>query len=47
MLYPMAKAGYDPTYRPYVQLMKAGRLIDAQLEPEDQALLEIKYSCFK
>ncbi|MCJ9668987.1 DUF3800 domain-containing protein [Neorhizobium sp. SHOUNA12A] len=47
MLYPMAKAGYDPTYRPYVQLMKAGRLIDAQLEPEDRALLGIKYSCFK
>ncbi|WP_341486827.1 DUF3800 domain-containing protein [Pararhizobium sp. A13] len=47
VLYPMAKAGYDPTYRPYVQLMEAGRLVDAHLKPEDRALLGIKYSCFK
>lgn len=47
MLYPMAKAGYDPSYRPFVQLMEAGKLIDAVLKPADRALLGIKYSCFK
>lgn len=46
MLYPMAKGGYDPAYRPYVDLMAAGRLIDAQLRPQDRPLLGIKYSCF-
>lgn len=46
MLYPMAKGGYDPTYKPYVDLMAAGKLIDALLAPEDRPLLGIKYSCF-
>ena len=46
-LYPMAKSGYDPGYRPYVELMKAGRLIDAILPPEDRRVLGIKYSCFE
>lgn len=46
MLYPMAKAGYDRAYRPYVDLMEAGRLIDAHLKPEERAALGIKYSCF-
>ncbi len=46
LLYPMAKGGYDPTYRAYVALMNAGKLIDALLQPEERASLGIKYSCF-
>lgn len=46
VLYPMAKAGYDPTYRPYVALMDNGKLIDAVLPPADRPILGIKYSCF-
>jgi hypothetical protein len=46
VLYPMAKAGYDPTYRPYVALMEKGKLIDAVLAPQDRPLRGIKYSCF-
>ena len=45
-LYPMAKAGYDAGYKPYLALMRAGRLIDAVLSSEDRPLLGIKYSCF-
>ena len=45
-LYPMAKAGYDASYKPYLALMRAGRLIDAVLSSEDRPLLGIKYSCF-
>lgn len=46
VLYPMAKAGYDPSYRPYVSMMEAGKIIDAVLAPEDRAKLGIKFSCF-
>ncbi len=46
MLYPMAKAGYDPTYKPYVDLMAAGKLIDALLPPNDMPYRGIEYSCF-
>ena len=45
-LYPMAKAGYDASYKPYLALMEAGRLIDSVLPSEDRSLLGIKYSCF-
>ena len=45
-LYPMAKAGYDANYKPYLAMMKAGRLIDSVLPAEDRPLLGIKYSCF-
>ncbi len=45
-LYPMAKAGYEASYKPYLALMRAGRLIDSALPPEDRPLLGIKYSCF-
>ena len=45
-LYPMAKAGYDANYKPHVALMKAGRLIDSVLPPEDRPLLGVKCSCF-
>lgn len=46
VLYPMAKGGYDPSYRPYKVLLDNKRLIDAFLAPEDRANLGIKYSCF-
>ena len=45
-LYPMAKAGYDDNYKPYLALMKARRLIDSVLPPENRSLLGVKYSCF-
>jgi hypothetical protein len=45
-LYPMAKGGYDPSYRPYKKLMEHGKLIDAVLKPEDRPSQGIKYSCF-
>ncbi len=46
VLYPIAKGGYDPTYRPYVDLMAAGKLIDALMPLQDRPNLGIKYSCF-
>lgn len=45
-LYPMAKGGYDPSYRPYKALMDHKRLIDALLNEEERPSLGIKYSCF-
>lgn len=46
VLYPMAKGGYDPSYRPYAALMENKRLIDALLAPEERASMGIKYRCF-
>jgi hypothetical protein len=46
VLYPMAKGGYDPSYRPYRKLLDAGKLIDSHLRPEDRPTRGIKYSCF-
>ncbi|MGP4686728.1 DUF3800 domain-containing protein [Agrobacterium pusense] len=46
MLYPMAKGGYEPTYKPYVDLIAAGKLIDALLPAPERSGLGIKYSCF-
>jgi hypothetical protein len=46
MLYPMAKGGYEPTYKPYVDLTAAGKIIDALLPAPDRPNLGIKYSCF-
>lgn len=45
-LWPMVKAGYDATYRPYVLLKEAGRFIERQLEEEECATRGSKYSCF-
>lgn len=45
-LYPMLKAGYDPTYQPWQNMLAAGKVIDAMLREEDRAWLGIKYSCF-
>jgi len=46
LLYPVAKGGYDPTYRPYRALIGSKRLIDAILPVTDRSTLGIKYSCF-
>jgi Protein of unknown function (DUF3800) len=45
-LYPMLKAGYDPAYAPWQNLLAAGKVIDAQLTSEERPLLGVKYSCF-
>ena len=45
-LFPMAKAGYESNYKPYIALLEADRLIDAHLPRDDRPLLGIKYSCF-
>ena len=46
ILYPIAKAGYDPHYRPYRKLKEQGKLIDCHLSDQDLAARGIKYSCF-
>ena len=45
-LYPMVKAGYDPAYAPWRNMLAAGKVIDAQLTAEQRPLLGVKYSCF-
>ena len=46
VLFPMAKAGYQPGYRPYVQLKAAGKLIDCHIAEGALSARGIKYSCF-
>jgi len=46
-LYPIARGGYDPTYRPYQLLVEGKKLIDTRLPPEDAPYIGIKYSCFE
>jgi hypothetical protein len=46
VLYPMAKAGYDPSYGPFRRLLKAGKLIDTHVDNASKSRLGIKYSCF-
>lgn len=46
VLYPIAKGGYDPDYRPYQAMREAGRLLDCLLPEEDVPAMGIKYSCF-
>jgi hypothetical protein len=46
VLYPIAKAGYDPLYPPYIKLKQAGKLIDCILPQERLKECGIKYSCF-
>jgi len=46
VLFPMAKGGYNPSYRPYEKLRGAGKLIDCHLAEVDIPLRGIKYSCF-
>jgi len=46
VLYPIAKSRYDSTYRPYLELKDAKKLIDDHLPENLQAHCGIKYSCF-
>ena len=46
VLYPIARGGYDPSYRPFQALHDSGRVIDALLEPSQVPTLGVKYSCF-
>lgn len=46
VLYPMAKAGYEPSYRPFRDLMARGKVIDALVPESSRSSLGIKYSCF-
>lgn len=46
VLYPMAKGGYDPRYKPYEDLKKNMKLIDCFLKEAEIPFLGIKYSCF-
>ncbi|WKZ28743.1 MAG: DUF3800 domain-containing protein [Patescibacteria group bacterium] len=45
-LYPMAKHGYEPGYRPWLSLFDAKKVIDAVLPAEKLPTHGIKYSCF-
>lgn len=46
VLYPMAKGGYQLTYRPYKKLKEGGKLIDSLLPDDLVPVCGIKYSCF-
>lgn len=46
LLYPLAKAGYEPDYPPYRKLIDEGKVIDATLNAGDVKSLGVKYSCF-
>jgi hypothetical protein len=46
ILYPIAKAGYDPAYAPYRTLFEHAKVIDALLPDGDRAAFGVKYSCF-
>lgn len=47
VLYPLIKSRYDPGYRPYAKLSRAGKLIDNFLRAPDIPSKGIKYSCFE
>lgn len=47
MLYPIAKGGYDPDYRPYKELRAANMLIDDLIPEALRETCGIKYSCFE
>ncbi len=46
-LYPMAKGGYDPWYRPYRALKDGKKLIDCLVSEEEIPSRGVKYSCFE
>ena len=45
--YPIARAGYDPEYYPYIQLKQQKKFIDCLLTDEEIPHLGIKHSCFE
>ena len=46
LLYPIAKAGYEPEYPPHSKLKDAKRLLDCFVPQSEVASLGNKYSCF-
>lgn len=46
VVYPLARAGYQADYRPFIAMREARVLIDCHLQPHEVALKGIKYSCF-
>jgi len=46
VLYPVVKGGYDPSYQPYVDLLRANKLIDAHIAESEVRQMGIKYYCF-
>lgn len=46
LLYPIAKAGYEPEYPPHSKLKNAKRLLDCFVPQSEVASLGNKYSCF-
>jgi hypothetical protein len=46
VLFPIAKGIYQKDYRPYLDLKRAGKLIDDNLPAELRSTCCIKYSCF-
>ena len=47
VLYPIARSGYDPDYRPFVALKDAGKLIDCHVPKDKIHERGNKYSCFE
>lgn len=45
-LYPLCRAGYEQSYRPYQVLRDEGKIIDSVLPIEAIAQSGVKYSCF-
>src|SRR5579885_2576175 len=46
VLYPIARAKYDPQYRPFQFLKHAGKLVVCVVLSDEIELLGTKYSCF-
>ena len=46
ILYPIAKAGYDPNYPPYRELKKHKKLVDCFVQKDQILHRGSKYSCF-
>jgi hypothetical protein len=47
VLYAMAKGGYDPSYRPFLDLHTSKRIIDQHVDQSAIRLEGVKYSCFE
>lgn len=45
-VYPIARGGYEPDYKPFVALREAGTLIDCKVDDSRVAEVGSKYYCF-
>jgi hypothetical protein len=45
-LYPLCRAGYEESYRPYQLLKEHGKTVDCVLPPDAVSQAGVKYSCF-